>query len=212
MLQRIEHREEAISGSVRAEEYVETSKKHFGKLYRKFSHDISQLNLSGHYLEIGAGAGILASIVAGRMPRVKITATDLSTDMADIANGYISEKGLLKRINYAVCDIGNKSAMQALGQFDLVYSFFSLHHWKNPQRALEHAWKAVKEDGTLYIWDLKRVWWLYALPVGGGFIESIRAAFLSKEIEGMLNNLGIKNYSVKTLFPYFIQCITAKKQ
>ena len=51
MLQRIEHREEAISGSVRAEKYVETSKKHFGKLYRKFSYDISQLNLSGHYLE-----------------------------------------------------------------------------------------------------------------------------------------------------------------
>jgi 2-polyprenyl-3-methyl-5-hydroxy-6-metoxy-1,4-benzoquinol methylase len=211
MLQRIEHREEAISGSVRAEEYVETSKKHFGKLYRRFSYDIKQLNVPGHYLEIGAGAGILASIVAGQMPRVKITAIDLSTDMAHIANGYISEKGLLNRINYTVCDIGNGSAMQELGQFDLVYSFFSLHHWKRPQCALDHAWKAVKAGGTLYIWDLKRVWWLYALPVGGGFIESIRASFLSKEMEGMLKNLGIKNYSMKTLFPYFLHCIVAKK-
>jgi ubiquinone/menaquinone biosynthesis C-methylase UbiE len=101
--------------------------------------------------------------------------------------------------------------MQELGTFDLVYSTFSMHHWEAPERSLHNLWRVLKKGGVLYIQDLKRVWWLYHLPIKGGFAESIRASFTPKEIRQILKRLGPQEYKIKTTFPFFAQSIIAWK-
>jgi len=129
MPQRIEQKEEAIGGVEEARKYAEAHKKYARLMYRAFFKELGALHVSGDYLEMGAGPGFLAIMIAERDPDVNITAVDLSLDMATVANEYINERKLQDRINYVVGDVGDQDMMEGLGKFDLVYSTFSLHHW-----------------------------------------------------------------------------------
>jgi 2-polyprenyl-3-methyl-5-hydroxy-6-metoxy-1,4-benzoquinol methylase len=128
-----------------------------------------------------------------------------------VANEYINERKLQDRIHYLVGDVGDRGMMEGLGKFDLVYSTFSLHHWKDPKASISNLWNTVKDKGTLFIHDFKRVWWLCFLPLRGGEIGSIRASYTPKEIKAILQELGIINYKIKTLFPFSLQSIIACK-
>jgi len=209
MLKRREQKEEAIEGLEEAQRYAEHNKKHARLMYRALLKDMKALHLSGQYLEIGAGPGILASMIAEDNPDVTITAVDLSSDMAAVANDYINERELQGRIHYFVGDAKDRNMMDGLGKFDLVYSAFSLHHWKDPETSISNLWNAVRDNGILYIYDFKRVWWLYLLPLRSGVIDSIRAAYAPNEVRTILEKLGISNYKVRTRFPFFLQSIIA---
>jgi len=211
MPQRIEQKEEAIGGVEEARKYAQAHQKYAGLMYRAFLKDLKALHISGNYLEIGAGPGFLAMMIAERNPNVSITAVDLSLDMMAVANEYINERKLQDRIHYVVGDVGDQDMMERLGKFDLVYSTFSLHHWKDPETSISNLWNAVKDKGILYIHDFKRVWWLCFLPLKGGEIDSIRASYTPKEIRAILQNLGIVDYRIKTSFPFFLQSVIAWK-
>lgn len=204
MLRRIEPQEEAISGIENARQYAEMAKKSPKMMYRGFLTEIKSLNMKGKYLEIGAGPGILAAIVAEDNPDVHITAIELSSDMVTIAQEYIEEKGLQDRIRFVVGDANDEKIIRGLGEFDLVYCTFTMHHWKDPERVISNLLKAVKDRGILFIHDLKRVRWLYYLPLrNSGFINSIRAAYISSEIKIIFQKLGINQYEIKKAFPFF---------
>ena len=65
----------------------------------------------------------------------------------------------------------------------------------------------LNTGGLLYIHDLKRVFWLYYIKSESGFFNLIRAAYRPIEIRNMLNKTGIKNYRIKTIFPFFMQSV-----
>jgi len=211
MLKRREQEQEAIEGPEEVRKYAQQTKRFARLMYGPMLKDIKRLGISGDCLEMGAGPGVLAAMLAESHPGVAITAVDLSADMAAIAEEHIMQKGLPNRIRYIVADVQDTNAMLGLGKFDLVYSTFSLHHWKDPEASIANLWDMVKDNGMLYIYDFKRVWWLYVLPLKGGDIGSIRAAYTRKEIAAILQRLGIANYRVKTLFPFFLQSVTAWK-
>jgi len=211
MPQRIERKEEAIGGVEEARKFAQAHKKYAGLMYRAFLKDLKALHVSGNYLEIGAGPGFLAMMIAEHNPDVTITAVDISPDMAAVANEYINERKLQDRIHYLVGDVGDQDMMEGLGKFDLVYSTFSLHHWKDPGISISNLWSAVKDKGILFIHDFKRVWWLCFLPLKGGEIGSVRASYTPEEIRIILQELGVTNYKIKTLFPFFLQSIIACK-
>jgi 2-polyprenyl-3-methyl-5-hydroxy-6-metoxy-1,4-benzoquinol methylase len=165
----------------------------------------------GKCLEVGAGPGILACLLAKEHPGIDITAFDFSPAMVDLAREYISRKGLETRIHYVCGDVNSQKEMEQLGTFDLIYSSFSLHHWRDPEKSIRNLWSGLKDSGVLYIYDLKRVWWLYLLPIKGGFIDSIRASFRPGEIAAIFEKLDITDYEVETTFPFFIQSIIARK-
>lgn len=211
MFKRIEHKEEAISGAQNVERYSKGHKGSKDLRYSSLIKGIKALNLSGRYLEVGAGPGALAVMVAQEMPDVQITAFDLSPDMAKIANEYIGESGLDGRVRSLTCDAADRGEIEKLGTFDLVYSSFSLHHWKDPERVIENLMGVLKDNGILYLFDLKRVWWLYLVPSSGGFIASIRASYLPGEMGEIFDRLGIRDYETVTHFPFFMQSIIARK-
>lgn len=211
MPKRIEHREEPIVGVETTGEYAQKHKKHAQLQYKAFLKDFRSLPITGKCLEIGAGPGFLATMIAEANPHIHITALDLSSDMAIMAQEHIKEKELTHRIHYCVGDISNEKTIESLGKFEFVYSTFSLHHWKDPEKSIDNLWNAVQDNGVLYIHDFKRVWWLYYLPLKHGNIESIKASYTPKEIENILSTLPIHRYTIKTLFPFFLQSIIASK-
>ena len=212
MTKRIAHKEEPIQGAENSQQYEEAHRGPAKIVYRALHKDIKALMPSGHYLEVGAGPGTLAAMIAEGNPGVHITAVDISPDMVAVAKSHIEERNLQHNVHCAVADAKDAVAIESLGQFDLVYSAFSLHHWKDPGGCIGNLWNALKSDGILYIYDLKRVWWLYVLPFNNGFIESVRASYMPDEIEGLFRNFGITRYAITTLFPFFMQSAIAWKR
>lgn len=213
MPKRIESHEEAISGIENARQYAEMAKKSAKVMYGSFLKHIKSLDVKGgNYLEVGAGTGILAAMIAEDNPDVHITAVEISSDMVTVAREYIEERKLEDRIRFVVLDATDEVMMEELGEFDLVYSTLAMHHWKDAEKVISNLLKVVGDEGVLFIHDLRRVWWLYYLPLrSSGFIDSIRAAYMPDEIETIFQRLGIDQYEIKRRFPYFMHSIIVRK-
>jgi len=189
--------------------YAESAKKSM-KRYNAFIANLQPLDIKGKYLEVGAGPGVLTVEIARTYPEVEITALELLPDMVTVGREYVAENKLDNRIKFVVGDVEDEKLIHSLGEFDLVYSTYSLHHWNNPDKAVVNLYSAVKKGGMLYIYDLRRIWWFYWIPIKNGFFNSIRASYLLNEIKLMLRELGIQNTEIQKEFP-FMYSIFVKK-
>jgi 2-polyprenyl-3-methyl-5-hydroxy-6-metoxy-1,4-benzoquinol methylase len=136
-------------------------------------------------------------MIAQALPQVHITAVELLPDMITVAQEEVEKEGLAERISLLQGDAADVELVDQLGQFDLVYATYSLHHWERPQAVIENLLQAVSPGGTLFIHDLKRVWWLYWIPSRSGFILSIRAAYTPAEIRDLLMGMGIERFEIQ---------------
>jgi SAM-dependent methyltransferase len=107
-------------------------------------------------------------------------------------------------------DVENEKTISSLGRFDLIYSTYSLHHWEDPVKVIRNCLKSLTDNGVLYIYDLRRAWWLYYLPVKNGFFKSIRAAYNKIELIKMLESAGLRNYRIQSDFPFMHSLICKK--
>lgn len=196
MASRIEHHDEGITGAEEVRKYAENHRKYAGIMYRPLLKDIERLGLSGRFLEIGSGPGFLAAMIAEKHREVGITAVDISPDMVGLAGDYMRERGLQDRVRCLVGDVGDRGLLESLGEFDLVYSSFSVHHWKDPERCLANIRASVREGGALCLYDLNRVWWLGLLPFGGRELRQLRGAYSSSELRSVLVRAGFRNFTI----------------
>lgn len=213
MLKRIveNHQDEHFRGIENAREYAKEAEKSSKMRFRGFLNKLAILNIKGEYLEVGAGTGTLAAMIAKDNRKINITAIEMSPDMIAVGNEYIKKKKLESQVGFINGNIEDDKLLDKLGKFDLVYSTFSLHHWENPEKAIKNLMGYVKAEGVLVLYDLKRVWWLYWIPSQNGFFKSIRASYKPHEIKKMLSNLGVKKYEIKIVFPFFMQNVTIWK-
>jgi 2-polyprenyl-3-methyl-5-hydroxy-6-metoxy-1,4-benzoquinol methylase len=211
MTNRVAQSQGAITGADKARDYAEKHKKYARLMYGDLLKTIKALNISGRCLDVGAGPGLLSIMIAKEHPDITVTAIDLSPDMAAVAGDYIRESGLEDRINYVVGDVGDERLMGKLGKFDLVYSTFSLNHWESPEKSIRNLWKAVANNGKLYLYDFRRLGWLCSLPLKMSEMRSMKAAFTPDEARTMLERAGVTDYSVKVPFPFLFQSIIARK-
>ena len=193
-----------------ATKYLNDAKNASKARFSSFLSSIKKLDIKGRYLEIGSGPGVLTQIVATQHPNAEIIANDLSPEMIELAQQDLAED-LKTRITYKIGDACDINSIKDLGKFDLIYSTFTLHHWDNAELAIKNLYSMLNTDGLLYIHDLKRVFWLYHIKSESGFFNSIRAAYLPGEIKTMLVRIGIRNYKIKTIFPFFMQSIIIRK-
>jgi len=130
--------------------------------------------------------------------------------MTRTAKKEVNKNGLQNRIRFIQGNAENEELIGDLGKFNLIYSTFSLHHWKDPMKVIRNCLNALTQDGVLFLYDLRRVWWLYSLPIHNGFLDSIRAAYIKTELQQMVESIGVENYEIKSEFP-FMQLIICKK-
>jgi 2-polyprenyl-3-methyl-5-hydroxy-6-metoxy-1,4-benzoquinol methylase len=211
MANRVAQSQGAITGVEKARDYAEKHKKYAKLMYGDLLKTIKALDISGRCLDVGAGPGLLAIMIAKEHPDITVTAIDLSPDMAAVASDYIRESGLEDKVSYVVGDVGDERLMGKLGKFDLVYSTFSLHHWKSPEKSIRNLWKAVADNGKLYLYDFRRIGWLCSLPLKMNEMRSMKASFTPDEVSSMLERTGVTDYSIKVPFPFLFQSIVARR-
>jgi ubiquinone/menaquinone biosynthesis C-methylase UbiE len=103
-------------------------------------------------LDAGGGDGRLAVAFARQHPHVsEIIAVDVSRDMADRARRRVERHSLQHRIRSEVGDVHNLRYEDSY--FDVVVSFASMHHWRNPVRALRELDRVLKPQGLLAVMD-----------------------------------------------------------
>ena len=207
MLRRIEHQDNGLGRMSDAKEYVKEHENQMDFIYSPFIKDMKQLDITGKCLEVGAGPALFTSMFAEQFPGVHITVTDISPLMISVAKQTIKKRGLQDRIDFCLLDVNDRDVLKRLGKFDLIYSIYSMHHWSDLERGVASLLDSIDNGGLLYLGDLKRVWWLYYLPVNNNDIQQIRAAYRPTEIKQVFQKLGAVNYRVKTLFPYFMQSV-----
>jgi ubiquinone/menaquinone biosynthesis C-methylase UbiE len=204
MPKRISHTEsEVITGKQTAEEYLAMQQR-LGKFYlKKFLEILDDQKKTGAFLEIGCGPGYQTARVAEHNKEIRIQALEPSSDMITIARSYIEQRGLSDRVKFTEGSVEDESLVECLGEFDLIYSTFSLHHWKDPIQAIQNLYRLLKNNGVLLIYDFERHWLTYYLPVGRkGISESMRASYTPKEILSMIAGLKTESSQVQKHFPY----------
>jgi SAM-dependent methyltransferase len=211
MAVRVKQKEDEIWGLERVREYANGHKKYAGLMYGGTIKEVQNLGISGRFLEMGAGPGFLAIMLAQKYPDISVTAVDISPHMAAVANEYIIRSNLEDRIQYIVGDVGDHELMQRLGKFDFVYSTFCLHDWKPPDDAIRNLWEAVKDNGFLYIHDFRRLGFLHILPIRDEGFEAMKAAYTPGETKAVLQKTGITDYKIRSTFPFLFQTVIAHK-
>jgi len=195
----VEEREQVFVGIESARAYAQEARSPFMRMgYNVIVRGINRRGATGKFLDVGAGPAVLTTMVAQAIPKAHITAVEFSPAMIAVAKEQVESEGLANRIKLVEGDATDAELLSQLGQFDLVYSTYSLHHWDDPESVIENLLSAVAPGGALLIHDLRRVWWLYWIPSQDGFITSIRAAYTPAEIRDLLTGKGIDRYELKS--------------
>lgn len=100
-------------------------------------------------LDLGAGTGLLAALVAQAFPRVQITLLDISGEMLSKAQERFTSRADQARIDYHTLDYLHA---EIPGRYDVVVSALSLHHSPpNDLRVVFQKIYAALADGGLFI-------------------------------------------------------------
>lgn len=202
---------EAFSSPEQARQYAEQALQGSKTRYRSFLRRLRSLDIQGRCLDVGAGPGVLAMEVAQQHPTAEVVALEPSPEMVGIGRSLVEQSGLNDRIRFVEGGVHQHEILASLGTYDLVYCCFSLHHFTEAEPALRSLLGCVAAGGTLVLYDLKRVWWLYWVPVHSGFFDSIRASYLPAEIREMMRHLGVEQYQLQAVLPYFMQSLVIHK-
>ncbi len=181
MPKRIPHQKEmeVITGSEKTRDYL-AMQKMFGRFYFKdFFTRLDLLSKTGRYLEVGPGPGYQTALVAERYRPEEIVALEYSPDMVRVAQGHLKGRGL-EGIRFIHGAVEDTSLLKRLGQFDLIYSTFSLHHWSNAALGIKNLYESLTDKGALFIYDFVRGGVFYYLKIKRGVWESLRASYTPK--------------------------------
>ena len=217
--------EEAITGSETIAEYDRYASVYMQPEYWYFAKKIRSTGFkSGRVLDIGTGSGRLAvELAKNTKSDCTIIGLDLSSDMLKKSCARAAQAGLADRLSLL-----QSSAAElpfADGSFDLVISYASLHHWRQPEAVFNEIFRVLKPGGKIIIRDNRRVtgqpfWELFLWKIGLlmsrkrylNWRKVILASYTLSEVEAILKKSNLKNYRLGTDFVKFDLCIEAVKK
>ena len=132
----------------------EYSKLDFSKLHGWYHDEIGKITSNlGRVLDIGSGSGELMINLARKFSYLEIIGVDASERMIEISNENIRESGVsgVKSIYGAVPNLTLEK-----NSFDTIVSKVVLHHFDNPLDFWKQIKDSIKEDGKIFVMDLRR--------------------------------------------------------
>ncbi|EEC10084.1 conserved hypothetical protein [Ixodes scapularis] len=151
----------AISSTMRPDEYVARNKvQRENSIYalELLEGSFGSDDTSDHqFLDVGCGPGdVTRDCLLPRCPPCRrIVAVDVSEDMVKYAQEHFAHP----KICYDVLDIGSKDIsdfVERHGEFDRVYSFFSLHWITDQETVLKNVAKLMKPGGGSQLLERSR--------------------------------------------------------
>ncbi|MBN1428348.1 MAG: class I SAM-dependent methyltransferase [Anaerolineae bacterium] len=166
----------------------------------------------GKALDMGTGPGFVAIEVAKLLKGTEwqVVGMDMSLAMLGLAAENAAKAGLNGSLTWREGDV--KAMPFADGEFDLIISNDSLHHWENPRAVFDEIARVLKADGKCIVHDSKRLqhWWpwmfvkIISLSIPIDFRvhwwNSIRSSYTVDELREILQQSRLQNWQVKEDF------------
>jgi ubiquinone/menaquinone biosynthesis C-methylase UbiE len=185
------------------QEYIGISKI-MGITYSLMADQISeyiQLN-SGPVLDLGSGLGNLTIEIGHRFPGLRVIGIDISKKMVKLASSSLKDM-LLNNVQFIT---GDAHALNFHDEsVEMVISQGAMHHWKNTPTVLKEIYRVLAPNGLAYISDLRRdapldivqsVTDMLNKHQANAFTSSVKAAYLPEELNDILTDLKITDFSI----------------
>ena len=124
----------------------------FQRNYELLAQDILSYGNSGNCLDVGMGPGWLLITLHEQSPALHLHGIDISPSMVAKAAANVSKAGLASVIEVKEGDASH--IPYGDGFFDAVVSTGSMHHWKEPARALNEIHRVLKHGGYALLYDV----------------------------------------------------------
>jgi 2-polyprenyl-3-methyl-5-hydroxy-6-metoxy-1,4-benzoquinol methylase len=112
---------------------------------------VAKLEAGAKVADVGCGAGIALITMGKAFPKSEFHGYELSQHALTLAAKNLAESGLT---NVTFHDVRGEE-LPTDGSFDLVTTFDCIHDMTHPTQVIGAIRKAVKEDGTYLIADIK---------------------------------------------------------
>jgi ubiquinone/menaquinone biosynthesis C-methylase UbiE len=163
----------------------------------------------GKVLDMGTGPGFVAIEVARLLKEAgcRVVGTDLSEAMLALAAENAARAGLNGVLSWRGGDV--KAMPFDDGEFDLIVSNDSLHHWDDPLPVFDEIARVLKGDGRCIIHDSKRLqgWWPWlfvktvSLSIPRDFRvhwwNSIRSSYTANELRTILERSRLMGWRIE---------------
>ncbi len=165
-------------------------------------------------LDIGTGSGAIAVTLAVHMPELRVTATDLSDDILEIARGNAARHGVEDRIQFLRHDILKESPAATDAPFDIVVSnppYIPAAEVAELQPEIrEHEPLEATTDGTDGLRYYRRIAEIVPdLIKNGGLLAVEIGHGQSAEVTGLFSNAGLRDLSVRQDYAGIDRVVTA---
>jgi len=201
------------TSEITMEQYSDIMKKKLWKEYLRFADNVIKKTnpmQGSKVLEIGPGPGWAGINLVIKRPDLKLVGLEASPDMIRVAIANVKKEGLTgfeykPGVGEEMIDIND-------GQYDLVISRDSLHHWIEPEKVFKEIKRVLKPNGKIYIHDSRRDLNFFGrlivgllsrnLPCNMGHYwkTSIAASYTPGEIREMLYKAGLYDWKVDADF------------
>jgi ubiquinone/menaquinone biosynthesis C-methylase UbiE len=161
---------------------------------------------SGKALEIGPGPGYLGLEWLKNTRHTSLCWLEISEDMKRMALKNAAHYNLQDRVTLVLSNATTEFPFND-STFDAVFTNGSLHEWENPINVFNEIDRVLNIGGRFFISDLKRninpilrfiMKSMTKKPsMKEGFITSVNAAYVKKEIRDLLLESKLDNFSIK---------------
>lgn len=182
--------------------------------YRRLARRAADMGIPprGKVLDMGTGPGFVAIEVARLVwgSGVHVVGMDLSPAMLALAAGNATKAGLNGVLTWREGDV--KEMPFGDGEFDLIVSNDSLHHWEDPLVVFDEIARVLKNDGRCIVHDSKRLqhWWPWlfvktiSLTIPRDFRvhwwNSIKSSYTADELQAILQRSRLTGWRVEEDF------------
>jgi ubiquinone/menaquinone biosynthesis C-methylase UbiE len=126
----------------------------FRILRKIFIAELKKHQPEGVLADIGCGPGYLIADLARSFPNISIKGVDIAEEMLTKANENVGSLGVSQRISFHQGDIGQLPFED--GSIDFIVSTLSLHHWSEPEQAINELHRVLKQGGQFLVFDVRR--------------------------------------------------------
>jgi ubiquinone/menaquinone biosynthesis C-methylase UbiE len=124
----------------------------FQRNYDLLAQDILRYGKEGNCLDVGMGPGWLLIKLHEQSPALHLHGIDISPSMVSKAAGNVRKAGLDGVVEVKIGDASHIPYEDKF--FDMVVSTGSIHHWKEPVKALNEIYRVLKHGGHALLYDV----------------------------------------------------------
>jgi len=161
-----------------------------GRSWEAIGHCLLHLTPRIDIVDLGAGEGVLAQLLARRARQVHCI--DNSPRMVEVGAQLAKEHGI-ENLHYTLGDIEDVPLADA--SVDLALLSQALHHAEHPRRALAEAFRILRPGGQLIVLDLNE----HTFEKARELYADRWLGFTSNRLYGWLREVGFQQVTVETV-------------